>query len=77
MKSVQEQKSQQDEDVTNLKAMTEKMKKKIEYCKEQMEQGNTHIQELTEKKNQYKKQITALKQSGSQNLGSKDTIINK
>jgi hypothetical protein len=38
------------------------MKKKIEFCKEQMEKGNEHIQQLEEKKNQYKKQVVALKQ---------------
>ena len=32
--SVQEAKNVQDEEVKNLKAMTDKMKKKIEYCKD-------------------------------------------
>jgi peptidoglycan hydrolase CwlO-like protein len=44
IKSVQESKDKQDEDVVSLKALTEKMKKKIEFCKEQMEKGNEHIQ---------------------------------
>jgi len=35
--------------------MTEKMKKKIEYCKDQMEKGNEHITSLEEKKSSYKK----------------------
>jgi len=38
------------------------MKKKIEYCKDQMEKGNEHISTLEEKKSNYKKQIIALKQ---------------
>ena len=44
---MQDAKDKLDEDHTTLKtthqAVTEKMKKKIEYCKEQMEKGNEHI----------------------------------
>jgi hypothetical protein len=41
------------------------MQKKIEFCKDQMEKGNDHIQQLEEKKNQYKKQMLALKNASN------------
>ena len=53
------------------------MKKKIEYCKDQMEKGNEHIQSLEEKKSQYKKQVIALKQQTTNTVGNKETIIQK
>lgn len=42
-------------------AQITKMQQKIEFCKEQMEKGNDHIQSLEEKKSNYKKQLMALK----------------
>lgn len=74
---MKEQKASSEEEIKNLKAMTDKMKKKIDYCKEQMEKGNEHIQTLEEKKSTYKKQIIALKQHNNQNNSNKDTIVQK
>lgn len=61
IKSIQEAHDKQTEDIKDLKALNEKFQKKIEYCKDQMEKGNEHIQQLEEKKSQYKKQIIQLK----------------
>ena len=38
-----------------MKGLNEKQQKKIDYCKDQMEKGNEHIQQLEEKKSAYKK----------------------
>ena len=59
------------------KQMIQKQQMKIEYCKEQMEKGNDHIQSLEDKKSNYKKQIMALKQQNAQNSSNKDIIIKK
>lgn len=53
------------------------MKKKIDYCKEQMEKGNEHIHQLEEKKSGYKKQLISLKAQTNTLIQNKDTIISK
>lgn len=60
-----------------MKQLNEKFQKKIDYCKDQMQKGNEHIQTIEEKKSAYKKQMLALKTQTQQNLTSKDTIIRK
>ena len=42
-----------------------------------MEKGNEHIQQLEDKKTQYKKQMMALKQQTQTNIGNKDIILKK
>lgn len=77
MKSLQEAKEKQEDDLKSLKALNDKFQKKIEYCKDQMEKGNEHIQQLEEKKSNYKKQMLALRTQSQQTASSKDQLIRK
>lgn len=43
LKSVQEAKDGMAADLKQAKASNEKLQKKIDYCKDQMEKGNEHI----------------------------------
>lgn len=77
LRSTQEALDKAGEDYKALKAQNDKMQKKIEYCKDQMEKGNEHIQQLEDKKTTYKKQMMALKQQTQTNIGNKDIILKK
>lgn len=63
LKSLQDSKDTLTGDLKTMKQHNDKLQKKIDYCKDQMEKGNEHIQVLEDKKNQYKKQIIQLKSS--------------
>jgi len=55
LKSIQDSKDKLEDDMKSQKQMIQKQQMKIEYCKEQMEKGNDHIQSLEDKKSNYKK----------------------